>query len=150
MITFLPPPHKTQCTDKKVSRNAATLELKESGEVTLMALHINPVFYGNGDELKALKTNKSIKLKNGDVFSLTQTNFKYQVELEGVDLTKSNGNSTTDEQPAEELKNGNGESKNNKEDEDSEMESEEEKAKKPKKKQVFCLRSCLVLRLQNV
>lgn len=101
------------------------------------------VFYGNGDsELKPLKNNKSIKLKHGDTFSLTQSNFKYQVELDGLEQTKSNGNSTNLTNETEtELKNGNGEAKANKDDdEDSEMESDEdEKPKKSKKKQQVLL-----------
>jgi len=94
------------CSDKKVSRTAATLELKENGDVILCSTHVNPVFYGNKeDDLKQLKKNKSIKLKNNEIFGLTQTSFRFQIQLEDIDLsTLKNGNST-------ELKNGNGENK---------------------------------------
>lgn len=83
-------------------------------------------------ELKPLRTNKSAKLKDNDVFSLTQGSFKYQLKLEGVE---SNGNGNEADM------NGNGESKVAKETkeakpEDSEAESEEEKPKKAKKQQV--------------
>ena len=95
------------------------------------------MFFGTLDnELKPLKTNKSAKLKDNDVFSLTQGGFKFQLKLEGVE---SNGNGNDVDM------NGNGEAKVAKESkeakpEDSEAESEqEEKPKKAKKQQVSLL-----------
>lgn len=114
------------------------MELKENGDVILTSTHVNPVFFGSIDEeLKALKNNKSIKLNDQDVFSLTQTNFKYQIKLTDIDLTKletTNGESANT--------NGNGEAKVTKEKpakDESEQESdiEEKPSKKTKKQQVF-------------
>lgn len=124
-----------------MSRNAATIELKESGDVILCSTHVNPVFYGGiDDEPKLLKNNKSIKLKNKDTFSLTPTNFKFQIEVQGLDVAKStNGNSIVTDVASEpeELKNGNGESKVPKENSEMESEEEEKPKKSAKKQKVF-------------
>lgn len=73
------------CADKKVSRNHAVLELKESGELSLTSIHVNPCFYTQANSTdtdgnpKVLKQHKTLQLSPGDVFSLLPQSYKYKV-----------------------------------------------------------------------
>ncbi|XP_064483702.1 aprataxin and PNK-like factor [Ornithodoros turicata] len=72
-----------ECSDKKVSRNHAILEVLQDGEVLITPTHVNPCFYqaqGNGPS-KVLKKDKQHTLSSGDSISLLPNNYKYIIEV---------------------------------------------------------------------
>ncbi|KPM11652.1 hypothetical protein QR98_0102250 [Sarcoptes scabiei] len=80
------------CTDKKVSRTHASIEITKNGEVIITSLHVNPTFYFGQDSEsspKLIKKDNSLTLSNGDIFGFQAQQYKYQVIIEGI-----NGNAT--------------------------------------------------------
>ncbi|XP_065291163.1 aprataxin and PNK-like factor isoform X2 [Dermacentor albipictus] len=72
-----------ECSDKKVSRNHAVLEVTEDGEVFLTPTHVNPCFYqvqGKGPS-KVMKKDKQQLLQSGDSIALLPNSYKYIVEI---------------------------------------------------------------------
>lgn len=89
-----------ECSDKKVSRNHAVLEVTEDGDVLITPTHVNPCFYqaqGRGPS-KVMKKDKQHPLSPGDSISLLPNNYKYVVQVTsglgnspGSGLQDSNG-----------------------------------------------------------
>ncbi|GIY84597.1 aprataxin and PNK-like factor [Caerostris extrusa] len=73
------------CSDKKVSRNHAVLEVTSKGEVFLTPTHVNPCFYQPTADNPGQILQKDIphKLRNGDSFSLLPRAYRYQVIVVG-------------------------------------------------------------------
>lgn len=67
-----------------MSRNHATIELTDSGEVFLTSTHVNPSYYyleSDTNGQKVLKKDKSTQLNSGDAFSLLQSTYKFKVVI---------------------------------------------------------------------
>ncbi|RWS25684.1 Aprataxin and PNK-like factor, partial [Leptotrombidium deliense] len=86
------------CSDKKVSRNHAVLELKDSGEITLTSIHVNPCFYSSDPESspKILKKDKTQKLIAGDIFSLLPNSYRYQIVIKDEENDEDKQGHTND------------------------------------------------------
>lgn len=72
-----------ECSDKKVSRNHAVLEVTCDGEVILTPTHVNPCFYqaqGKGPP-RVMKKDKQHVLVSGDSIALLPSSYKYIVEV---------------------------------------------------------------------
>ncbi|XP_054711154.1 aprataxin and PNK-like factor [Uloborus diversus] len=80
------------CTDKKVSRNHAVLEVTNKGEVFLTPTHVNPCFYQPTADSpgQILKKDTPHKLENGDSFSLLPRAFRYQLIVVGDSAIEKN------------------------------------------------------------
>nr|XP_042912563.1 aprataxin and PNK-like factor [Parasteatoda tepidariorum] len=88
------------CSDKKVSRNHAVLEVTNKDEVFLTPTHVNPCFYQPTADSpgQILKKDVPCKLENGDSFSLLPRAYRYQLNINPSDQNeegKTNG-STVD------------------------------------------------------
>lgn len=72
-----------ECSDKKVSRNHAILEVTADGEVILTPTHVNPCFYQaqNKGPSRVMKKDKQHVLASGDSIALLPTSYKYIVEV---------------------------------------------------------------------
>jgi len=96
------------CVDKKVSRNHATIELTDSGDILLTSQHVNPCFYYSSDASstpKVLKKDITQELNDGDIFSLLASSYKYQVIVESGNRSaksESNDSKKLDEKSDEE------------------------------------------------
>jgi len=80
------------CADKKVSRNHATIEMTDSGDILLTSQHVNPCYYFATDANSTpqiLKKDSTQKLTNGDIFSLMASAYKYQVIIEDGSVTNN-------------------------------------------------------------
>ncbi|XP_018495552.1 aprataxin and PNK-like factor [Galendromus occidentalis] len=76
-----------ECADKKVSRNHAVIEVRESGDIYLTPTHVNPCFYLPNDSNKGfevLKKDCPQLIHNGDSFSLLPNGFRYRVSVSDV------------------------------------------------------------------
>lgn len=71
------------CTDKKVSREHAFIEVDGDGKVWLTATHVNPCFIHEDAEPKPLKKGERICLEDGGKFSLLPSQFIYKVVIKG-------------------------------------------------------------------
>lgn len=78
-----------ECSDKKVSRNHAILEVTADGEVILTPTHVNPCFYQsqNRGPSRVMKKDKQHVLASGDSISLLPTSYKYIVEVINLSTT---------------------------------------------------------------
>jgi aprataxin and PNK-like factor len=71
-----------QITDKRVSRNHATLEITKSGELLLIPIHANPCFYKVNDDEKEHETlpkDEKRILKDGNIIGLLPDKLFYKV-----------------------------------------------------------------------
>jgi len=101
------------CSDKKVSRNHAFIEVTNDGEIHLTSQHVNPCFYYSMDSNstpKIIKKDVSQKLSDGDVFSLLANAYKYQIVIDSDNKVNNESNSSEDKR---EEKSINGENEKN-------------------------------------
>ncbi|KAL3221780.1 hypothetical protein MRX96_050188 [Rhipicephalus microplus] len=92
-----------ECSDKKVSRNHAVLEVTEDGEVFLTPTHVNPCFYqaqGKGPS-KVMKKDKQQLLQSGDSIALLPNSYKYIVEIISSSSTSSISADLKESRPAD-------------------------------------------------
>uniref|UniRef100_L7LZQ3 Putative aprataxin and pnk-like factor n=1 Tax=Rhipicephalus pulchellus TaxID=72859 RepID=L7LZQ3_RHIPC len=92
-----------ECSDKKVSRNHAVLEVTEDGEVFLTPTHVNPCFYqaqGKGPS-KVMKKDKQQLLQSGDSIALLPNSYKYIVEIVNSSSTSSISADLKESRPAD-------------------------------------------------
>uniref|UniRef100_A0A131YB12 Aprataxin and PNK-like factor n=1 Tax=Rhipicephalus appendiculatus TaxID=34631 RepID=A0A131YB12_RHIAP len=92
-----------ECSDKKVSRNHAVLEVTEDGEVFLTPTHVNPCFYqaqGKGPS-KVMKKDKQQLLQSGDSIALLPNSYKYIVEVINSSSTSSISADLKESRPAD-------------------------------------------------
>uniref|UniRef100_A0A131XGP4 Putative abc transporter f family member 4 n=1 Tax=Hyalomma excavatum TaxID=257692 RepID=A0A131XGP4_9ACAR len=92
-----------ECSDKKVSRNHAVLEVTEDGEVFLTPTHVNPCFYqaqGKGPS-KVMKKDKQQLLQSGDSIALLPNSYKYIVEIINSSSTSSISADLKESRPAD-------------------------------------------------
>jgi len=76
-----------ECSDKKVSRNHAQLEVCENGDIFLTPTHVNPCFYlpnNSNTGYEVLKKDCPQRIKHGDSFSLLPNSFRYRVVVSDV------------------------------------------------------------------
>ncbi|XP_054708747.1 aprataxin and PNK-like factor [Uloborus diversus] len=80
------------CRDIRVSRNHASLEITNSGDIILTPMHKNPCCYKPTHERmgKILKQGKQYKLRDGDSFSLLPRSHKYRVIVMGDSIYDTN------------------------------------------------------------
>lgn len=72
-----------KCSDKKVSRHHAFIEIEDDGTVYLHSTHINPCFVSDGESKtpKAVKNNEKAKLENGSTISLLPSQYTFELCL---------------------------------------------------------------------
>lgn len=71
------------CSDKKVSRNHAFIEIEDDGSVYLHSTHINPCFIHDEESKtsRPVKNGERAKLKDEDKISLLPTLYMFQLHL---------------------------------------------------------------------
>jgi len=73
-----------KCSDSKVSRNHAVIEVScEDHTAVLTPMHVNPCFYKakGSNKYKTLEKGEEQRLSNGDVIKILPEEFEYEVEI---------------------------------------------------------------------
>ncbi|GAB6031802.1 hypothetical protein CHUAL_010204 [Chamberlinius hualienensis] len=75
-----------QCSEKRVSRNHAELELTDDGRLFITSVHTNPTYYKQNGEINkfhSLEKGQSNELREGDCFSLLSNSCIFEVVIKG-------------------------------------------------------------------